>query len=874
MKKLTVLIILLFASIASAQESFVQVPPDSTGKKLRHYQQSISSNTVYLPGFFLSSTAGTELGLVASPIFVQFSDGAASYVGAKTGQLPAALDGSGFLKVHEQGTATIAGTVTANIGTTNGLALDATLTGGTQKAIARGGAKGATTAADVTSTANGADHNGLDVQIQNASIAVTGTVTTTPPSNASTNITQLGGTTIDTNSGTKSAGTQRVVIATDQPTNTNALKVDGSAVTQPISGSVTANIGTSGSLALDASVTGLEVAQASTTSGQKGVLVQGAVTTSAPTYTTAQTSPLSLTTAGAMRTDGSGVTQPVSGTVTTTPPANASTNIAQVAGTTADTNSGAKSAGTLRVVLATDQPQLTNKLLVTPDSVALPANQSVNDNQIGGTAILTGNGATGAGSQRMTVASDNTPFAVKTDQTTHGTTDLVAADVTKIAGSSVSAAAAGVQKVGIVGNAGATVDSTVAAGTAPTNAVVTGAVYNTTAPAPTTGQAMAAQADQAGNLRIVPGVASATLSAWNSATALNATQTIYSNSGVGAVLVHLVQTTTLTAGAITYEISFDGTNWITIPADAVLDPTSTSQATIAVPYTVQASTNKAFLLGGKGWQALRIKLSTQITGTGTVTPNYTLLAYEPVKPTIAYSPTAANFSANIGQFGGTNVVTGTGAAGSGIPRVTISNDSSLAANQSMNAAQIGGTNTVTGGVAGTLGIGGPNATNAAITGNPLLQGIEAQSGQPTAATTGNIRQAVGSLDGAQYVRDGGPVTWSCGLTAIAATLTQCQAAPGAGKLYITDIQIVSTTATGGQFLLRYGTGSNCATGTTTLYPNISAQTTGIMSYPGNTVAPYSAQFKVPYAGAAANAICIICVATNTCTVAMSGFTAP
>lgn len=48
-------------------------------------------------------------------------------------------------------------------------------------------------------------------------------------------------------------------------------------------------------------VVGTGVGQASTTSGQTGSLVQGAVTTSAPTYTTAQTNPLSLTTAGDLR---------------------------------------------------------------------------------------------------------------------------------------------------------------------------------------------------------------------------------------------------------------------------------------------------------------------------------------------------------------------------------------------------------------------------------------------------------------------------------------------------------------------------------------------------------------------------------------------
>src|SRR5229473_2676338 len=50
--------------------------------------------------------------------------------------------------------------------------------------------------------------------------------------------------------------------------------------------------------------------------GQNGVLAQGAVTSAAPTYTTGQTDPLSLTTAGALRTDSSATTQPVSGTVT------------------------------------------------------------------------------------------------------------------------------------------------------------------------------------------------------------------------------------------------------------------------------------------------------------------------------------------------------------------------------------------------------------------------------------------------------------------------------------------------------------------------------------------------------------------------------
>jgi hypothetical protein len=76
----------------------------------------------------------------------------------------------------------------------------------------------------------------------------------------------------------------------------------------------------------------------------------GFTTTGAPTYTTAQTNPLSLTTAGALRVDGSAVTQPVSGTfwqatqpvsgtVTVTQGTAANLN-ATVTGTVAATQSG------------------------------------------------------------------------------------------------------------------------------------------------------------------------------------------------------------------------------------------------------------------------------------------------------------------------------------------------------------------------------------------------------------------------------------------------------------------------------------------------------------------------------------------------------
>lgn len=81
------------------------------------------------------------------------------------------------------------------------------------------------------------------------------------------------------------------------------------------------------------------------------------------------TDPLNVTLANtganstAIKVDNSAVTQPVSGTVTSNAGTGTrDTNLKQVNGTTVDTNSGNKSAGTQRMVLATDQPNLTTAL--------------------------------------------------------------------------------------------------------------------------------------------------------------------------------------------------------------------------------------------------------------------------------------------------------------------------------------------------------------------------------------------------------------------------------------------------------------------------------------------------------------------------------
>lgn len=131
-----------------------------------------------------------------------------------------------------------------------------------------------------------------------------------------------------------------------QKTMTNSMPVvlasDQSVIPVSQSGSwtVTSNIGTTNGLALETTQVKLTIAQSASLGSNTQVLVGGSVTTAAPTYVTGNINPFSLTTQGSLRVDGSGSTQPISGTVT----ANAGTGNFNVVGTGSDntTNSTAK----------------------------------------------------------------------------------------------------------------------------------------------------------------------------------------------------------------------------------------------------------------------------------------------------------------------------------------------------------------------------------------------------------------------------------------------------------------------------------------------------------------------------------------------------
>ena len=296
----------------------------------------------------------------------------------------------------------------------------------------------------------------LKVAIQNASLSVTGTFwQATQPVSATSLPLPTGASTEAKQPALGTAGTASADVLTVQGiASMTPLKTDGSGVTQPISGTVTVTDGAgalnvivdSGTVAATQSGTwnvtnvsgtvslptgastlseqqtqttalqlidNLPLAQGSTTSGQSGALALGAVTTAAPTYTTAQTNPLSLTTAGALRTDSSATTQPVSGTVSIT--ANSSVNVAQINGVTTTMGNGVSGTGVQRVTIASDS---TGQVALAAGSAtigALTANQSVNVAQVNGVTTSTGVGAAGTGTQRIVdVASGSTGSAPPT----------------------------------------------------------------------------------------------------------------------------------------------------------------------------------------------------------------------------------------------------------------------------------------------------------------------------------------------------------------------------------------------------------------------------------------------------------------------------
>lgn len=572
-------------------------------------------------------------------------------------------------------------TVTANAGTnlnTSALALDANQTNGTAKAIARGGAKGATTAADVTSTANGADHQGLDVQVQ-GTVTVSGTVTTTPPANASTNIAQVNGVTVNVGTGTASTGTQRVAVASDS--------------------SITANAGTNlntSALALDATQTN-RTQKTQVTDGTRDGTVKAASTAAgaADTSLVVALSPNSPTPTGSNVIGhviaDTGSTTAVTGNVTVVQPTG--TNLHAVLDTTSTTAVTQATGTNLHAVLDT-----TSTTAVTQATAA-----NLN-------AQAQGAGASGAAKAGNPV---QVGHVFNTTQPTVTNGQGVEAQATARGALII---ASGVDAVAVTANAGTNLNTSALALSAP-------------------------QTDRTQKSQVTDGTRDGTVKAASTAAgatdtalvvALSPNSPLPTGSNVIGHTINDTGSTTAVTGNVTV-VQPTGTN-----LHAVLDTTSTTAVTQATAANLNATvvgtkTNNNAAPGATNVGALgaianaaapswtegnqvlasvdlsgrqRSDVSTWLGSTAPSVGSKTSANSVPVviasdQAAVAVSGTVtttppANASTNVTQFGGTNVSTGTGASGAGIPRVTMANDSSLAANQSVNVNQWGGAGTTLG----------------------------------------------------------------------------------------------------------------------------------------------------------------------------------
>jgi hypothetical protein len=148
-------------------------------------------------------------------------------------------------------------------------------------------------------------------------------------------------------------------------------------------------------------VTGFSgVPQGSTTLGQPGTLSQGAVTTASPVYTTGQTFPLSMTTAGALRADISGTTSPISA-VSLPLPAGASTAALQPTNAAQGSTTAGQTGTLMQGAVTSAAPSYTNAQ-TSPFSLDMSGNLRVN--------VTTG-GVSGNVSQGSTTSGNTGPMA-------------------------------------------------------------------------------------------------------------------------------------------------------------------------------------------------------------------------------------------------------------------------------------------------------------------------------------------------------------------------------------------------------------------------------------------------------------------------------
>lgn len=459
----------------------------------------------------------------------------------------------------------VSGTVTANAGTnlnTSALALDATLTGGNAKAVNRGGAKGTTTAADVTSTASGVNHQTLDVAIYDAS---------------GNQITSFGGGTQFADGAPRGTATGTLAMG-DDGTNIQSISVDttGKLNLNNISGTVSLPTGAATSTNQATQITSLQnldtktppLGQALAAASTPVVLTAAQVSTLTPLSTIAVTQATGTNLHTTV--DNFPASQPVTGTVTANAGTNLNTSALALDATVAkdsslgtlntSVNTLLKPASTLAAVTAITNTvtikadtaiNQTNSLKVDGSAVTqpisatalpLPTGAATSANQTTGNSTLSSisgqlpttlGAKTTANSMAVNIASDQTiPVSGTGNFTVVQTTGTNLHTVVDSGNLTVTQ--------GTAANLNAQVQGTTASGLVKSgNPVQIGHVFNSTQPIVTTGQVVEAQASARGALIVSTGVDSFNVN--------NVSGTVSLPTGAATLVEQQTQTSTLLA---------------------------------------------------------------------------------------------------------------------------------------------------------------------------------------------------------------------------------------------------------------------------------------------------------------------------------------
>lgn len=547
------------------------------------------------------------------------------------------------------------------------------------------------------------------------------------------------------------------------------LKVDGSGVTQPISGSITANAGTNlntSSLQLDATGAALNLGQASTTSGQTGPLTQGATTTAAPTYVSGKTNPLSLTVGGGLRVDGSAVTQPVNGSVT----ANAGTNLntsalalsaTQTDGTQKSRVTDGTRDGTVKAGSTAAQAADTSLVVGLSPNSPLPTGSNV----IGHTVSDTGSTTTVTGNITAVQATGTNLHAVLDTTSTTAVTQATGTNLHAVLDATSTTAATQATATSLKAEVvGPSADNS--SNTSTKQAVITSRA-NAANPSWTEGNQVPSSVDLSGRQRTDVGafggaaistgtgtggvgIPRVTVSSdstiglaagsqaighvvadTGSTTAITGNVTVVQPTGSNLhVVVDTAPSTVVTSANLDVALStrtkpsdqqhvIVDTNAALVASSAVIghvindassavighvivDTTSTTAATQATASNLNAQVQGAGASGAaKAGNPVQIggvfntSQPTVTNGQGVeaqTTARGALIVASGADAIAVNNTQQGTASQNVAQFGGTSVSTGTGTGGAGVPRVTVSSDSTVGVSGNVTVIQGTGTN--------------------------------------------------------------------------------------------------------------------------------------------------------------------------------------